>query len=192
MMRPGGAATSKASPTYPVQLSVPNQLVYSIHEYGPEIASQFWFFASNFPNNLPALWDKRFGYVAEQNTAPVWVGEFGGPEYDASSTPKEIAWETKFISYIEAHQLPWSFWDLNPNSSGTGGILENDWTTVDPFKLGLLSPLLAPPPALVSAVSRKPGAPAGRRSSFSPSPRQSSRGRALRSRSAAEYWLRHR
>ena len=43
---------------HPVRLDVPNRLVYSTHEYPESIYPQSWFNASNYPDNLPAVWDK--------------------------------------------------------------------------------------------------------------------------------------
>eukprot|EP01037_Dinobryon_pediforme_P044289 gene44289-55962_t len=40
--------------------------------------------------------------------------------------------------------MSWAFWCLNPNSGDTGGILLNDWQSVDTHKLSFLTPSLAP------------------------------------------------
>jgi endoglucanase len=45
---------------YPVRLDVPHRLIYSIHEYPETIYPQAWFSASNYPDNLPAVWDKHW------------------------------------------------------------------------------------------------------------------------------------
>ena len=42
----------------PVQLAVPNRLVYSAHDYSPKVWQQSWFADPKFPANLPALWDR--------------------------------------------------------------------------------------------------------------------------------------
>src|SRR5438270_6139184 len=46
--------------------------------------------------------------------------------------------------YIRAHGLSYTFWCVNPNSGDTGGLLEDDWTTVNPAKMALLRTDLAP------------------------------------------------
>jgi len=61
-----------------------NKLVYSIHDY-PGTAQTLsgqnvlpWFTASNYPNNLDdQAWRPFWGYLVEENTAPIFVGEFG-------------------------------------------------------------------------------------------------------------------
>ncbi|MBO0797568.1 MAG: glycoside hydrolase family 5 protein, partial [Blastocatellia bacterium] len=60
-----------------VTLNVPNRLVYSAHEYATSVYTQPWFNDPTFPNNLPSVWDKFWGFPYKQNIAPVWVGEFG-------------------------------------------------------------------------------------------------------------------
>ena len=61
--------------TAPVRLNVANRLVYSAHDYPSTVASQPWFTASNYPNNLPGVWDTHWGYIAKQGIAPVWLGD---------------------------------------------------------------------------------------------------------------------
>ncbi len=49
----------------PVLLTNKKKLVYSPHVYGPAVKSQPYFSASNFPSNMPAIWDAHFGSVAD-------------------------------------------------------------------------------------------------------------------------------
>ena len=37
----------------------------------------------------------------------------------------------------------WTFWALNPNSGDTGGLLKDDWVSVNQAKYNLLKPYLA-------------------------------------------------
>jgi endoglucanase len=131
-----------AAGRYPVRLSVPHQLVYEAHDYGPEVSDQSWFHDPAFPDNLAGVWDRHWGYLPQQGIAPVLVGEFGGKAVDRGA---EGTWIHTLMGYIRAHGLSYAFWCLNPNSSDTGGLLENDWTTVDPAKMALLRADLAPP-----------------------------------------------
>ncbi|MNZ39831.1 Endoglucanase E1 precursor [compost metagenome] len=125
---------------YPVKLNVPNRLVYSAHDYGPGVHHQSWFNASNFPNNLPALWDKYWGYISKQGIAPVLVGEFGGRAVDTQSL--EGKWQRKLVSYIQENNLYWTYWSLNPNSGDTGGLLLDDWNTWSKDKQEMLKPIM--------------------------------------------------
>ncbi|SDG26976.1 endoglucanase [Fontibacillus panacisegetis] len=125
---------------YPVKLNVPDRLVYSAHDYGPGVHHQSWFNASNFPNNLPALWDKYWGYISKQGIAPVLVGEFGGRAVDTQSL--EGKWQRKLVSYIQENKLYWTYWSLNPNSGDTGGLLLDDWNTWSKDKQEMLKPIM--------------------------------------------------
>jgi len=126
---------------FPVQLSVPNQLVYSAHDYPSSVASQPWFSASNYPANLPAVWDQHWGYLTKQNIAPVLLGEFGTRLATASDTQ----WLATLSNYLKANpNISWTFWDWNPNSGDTGGILQDDWRTVNTAKMTYLTPILFP------------------------------------------------
>ena len=62
---------------YPVTLSSPGHVVYSAHDYGPNLFQQTWFNSSTTPASLDAVWNANWGYLYSQDIAPVWVGEFG-------------------------------------------------------------------------------------------------------------------
>ncbi|BDI34548.1 endoglucanase [Capsulimonas corticalis] len=124
----------------PVQLNVANQLVYSVHDYPSTVGSQPWFSDPSYPSNLPGVWDKHWGYIAKQNIAPVWIGEFG----TLDQTTSDQQWFSSIASYIAANQLSFTYWCWNPNSGDTGGILQDDWNTVNTNKQSVLQPLLAP------------------------------------------------
>ena len=123
---------------FPVTLQIPNRLVYSAHEYPGSMYPQPWFNDPNYPNNLPAVWDKYWGYLAA-NT-PVLIGEFG----TRLQTDKDRQWFQKFGSYIQAKHLNWTFWSLNPNSGDTGGLLLDDWLSVQQEKQSLLKTIQYP------------------------------------------------
>ncbi|HYX14711.1 MAG TPA: cellulase family glycosylhydrolase [Nostoc sp.] len=127
---------------YPVRLSRSNKLVYSPHEYGAGVYNQPYFSASNFPKNLISRWQIGFNYIASQNIAPILIGEFGGRQVDLNS--KEGIWQNELVKYIQKNNLSFTYWSWNPNSSDTGGILLDDWQSVDLPKQQLLSQLLPP------------------------------------------------
>lgn len=128
--------------TYPVVLNVPNRLVYSVHDYAATITPQPWFYASNYPNNLPGVWDSYWGYVYKQGIAPVWVGEFG----TRLQTYSDRQWLTQLVSYLGsgASGVNWTFWCWNPDSGDTGGILNDDWSTVNQAKESKLTAIMYP------------------------------------------------
>ena len=125
--------------TYPVQLSVAGRLVYSAHDYPASVYNQPWFSAANYPSNLPGVWDAHWGYLARTNVAPVWLGEFG----TKLLTTSDQQWLTALTQYLGTGSggINWTFWSWNPDSGDTGGILNDDWTTVNTQKQSYLTPI---------------------------------------------------
>ncbi|MFI7388100.1 cellulase family glycosylhydrolase [Streptomyces sp. NPDC049813] len=130
----------------PVRLAVANRLVYSAHDYATSVAQQPWFNDPSFPANMPGIWDKNWGYIFKQNIAPVWLGEFG----TTLQSPVDQKWLAALVDYLRptgtygADSLSWTFWSWNPNSGDTGGILKDDWQSVDTVKDGYLASIKAP------------------------------------------------
>jgi hypothetical protein len=120
--------------SHPIVLSKPDKLVYSPHEYGPEVFQQPWFFNNDFPNNMEAIWDNAFGYIVKENIAPLLVGEFGISSMGGYEG-KAGVWFKTFVNYLIDNVISWTFWALNPNSGDTGGMLDNDWVSVVQWKL---------------------------------------------------------
>ncbi len=121
---------------YPVRLSVADKLVYSAHDYGPEVYKQSWLKASNFPNNLPEVWQQHWAYLQKVGTAPVFMGEFGGGSMGQDA---EGVWQRSLISFLKTNNISYAYWAWNPDSGDTGGILQNDWKTVNQSKLDVLN-----------------------------------------------------
>ncbi|WP_046734053.1 cellulase family glycosylhydrolase [Streptomyces humi] len=131
---------------YPVRLDVANRVVYSAHDYATSVAQQSWFSDPSFPANMPGVWDSYWGYIFKQDIAPVWVGEFG----TTLASTVDQKWLAALVSYLRptstygADSFQWTFWSWNPNSGDTGGILKDDWATVDTVKDGYLASVKAP------------------------------------------------
>ena len=130
---------------FPVRLSRPDKLVYSAHDYGPEVWQQSWLKAPNFPKNLPDVWQNHWAYLQNQGIAPVYVGEFGGAMNDGP----EGVWLSSLVNFLNQQHISYTYWSWNPDSGDTGGLLKNDWTTVDQARLNILRsyqwPMLAQP-----------------------------------------------
>jgi endoglucanase len=124
---------------FPVRLNVANRLVYSAHEYPHEVAAQSWFNDPAFPNNMPALWTRWWGFLHANNVAPVLVGEFGTRLADT----QDRQWLGALTSYLGSGVggISWTYWSWNPNSGDTGGILQDDWATVNASKMSFLTPI---------------------------------------------------
>ena len=148
---------------YPVALNVSGRVVYSPHDYPSSVYPQAWFSDPTYPSNLPSIWDKNWGYLYRQGVAPILLGEFGSRLQTAS----DQLWANKLLQYIQgdldgngvsdvpAGQLgmSWLWWSWNPDSNDTGGILNDDWTTVNQAKMALLQAAEFQLPALNSEGS---------------------------------------
>jgi endoglucanase len=137
----GGGLSDVASKQ--VTLGVANRVVYSTHDYPSTVYNQSWFSASNYPDNLPPLWDSTFGYIAKQGIAPVFVGEFG----TKLATTSDQKWLAALVDYIKTNNLSFGYWSFNPNSGDTGGLVGDDWTTPQTAKLTALAPILTAVPS---------------------------------------------
>ena len=128
---------------FPVRLNRPNKLVYSAHEYATSVFPQEWFDDPTFPANLPAIWDQQWGYLERENIAPVLLGEFGSTLRD----PRDVTWLRELMRYLGTGVtgMDFTYWSWNPNSGDTGGIVLDDWRTVDQNKYSILQPYLIPP-----------------------------------------------
>ncbi len=130
---------------YPVRLKVANKLVYSPHEYGPGVWSQSWFKDPAYPRNLPQVWNKYWGFIHEQNVAPILVGEFGGRRVDAESP--EGKWQRALLSFMKEQGMHFTYWAFNANSGDTGGIIDEEdreWRAVVPEKVEFLAQYQGP------------------------------------------------
>lgn len=152
---------------YPVRLNVSGRLVYSPHDYPASVYQQSWFSAPNYPANLPSVWDANWGYLFRQGTAPVLLGEFG----TKLQTTSDQLWFQEISDYLGGdlngdgtsdltagqQGMSWTYWSWNPNSGDTGGILQDDWTTVWQNKVNVLQPIefTFPTPVNSAVIGRK-------------------------------------
>ena len=111
----------------PVRLNTAGHLVYSAHDYPASVYAQTYFSDPSYPNNLPAVWDKNWGYLFRTGTAPVLLGEFGSN----LATASDQAWYSKMVSYLKGdldgngtndlkagqQGISWTYWSWNPDLS---------------------------------------------------------------------------
>lgn len=104
------------------------KLVLSPHVYGPDVYVQPYFdYLEGFPFILPYVWDAHWGYLRDNYTLA--IGEFGGKYGEGD--PRDVIWQNWFVDYLIKKDICNVFyWSWNPNSGDTGGILDNDWTSV--------------------------------------------------------------
>jgi len=102
---------------YPVTLGSPGHVVYSAHDYGPAEFQQTWFNSSTTGASLDAVWNKFWGYIPQQNIAPLWVGEFGtgnaAADVSDSTAGSQGQWFSSLLAYIKSNDLSWTYWALN-------------------------------------------------------------------------------
>ncbi len=127
--------------TEPVVLDQDDKVVYSPHEYATSVFRQPWFDEPEFPENLDEIWDRFWGYLEEDEIAPVMVGELG----TTLAAEEDRVWLETLLAYLDEQGAGFTYWTFNPNSGDTGGILEDDWTTVDAEKMAFLEPYLLGP-----------------------------------------------
>lgn len=131
----------------PVVLDQEGKLVYSPHDYPDSVYSQPWFTDGS---NLYDVFRENWGFIHEEGIAPIFVGEFGS----RLETDLDKAWADAIVAYLGgdydgdgsvdpgANAMNFAWWSWNPNSSDTGGILEDDWRTIRQNAVDLLDPLL--------------------------------------------------
>ncbi|MBC7406437.1 MAG: glycoside hydrolase family 5 protein, partial [Candidatus Parcubacteria bacterium] len=155
-----------------------NKLAFAPHVYGPDVYAQPYFNDTTFAN-MPAIWDDHFGSVQAAGNS-VAFGEFGG-KYGGGD-PRDVAWQNKIVDYqIAKGMCSFFFWSWNPNSGDTGGILNDDWTTVSTAKYNNLKRLMDAPACQGGSVPSNSSSPASSiassaANSVSSSPNSSSAG----------------
>jgi endoglucanase len=120
---------------FPVRLSQPDKLVYSVHDYGPEIYMQRWFMTSHLSASLAEAWQQHWAYLQQDGTAPVLLGEFGGRSMGGDLGGR---WQRDLVAYVKRYDINYTYWSWTPDSGDTGGMLQDDWTTIDPSKRAIL------------------------------------------------------
>ena len=156
---------------FPVTLSSAGHVVYSAHDYGPNLFQQTWFNSSTTAASLDAVWNRYWGYIYAQGTAPVWVGEFGtgnaSSDVESSAAGSQGQWFQSLVSYISGNKwMGWTYWALNGEDSYD--LLDNNYDAapVSSLKQSLLAgmefplpgagsggpPPSTPPPATLSCA----------------------------------------
>lgn len=117
--------------TRPVELSQPNKLVYSAHVYA---WSGWGSWAGRFKQQSYGTFrqamKKNWGYLLEQEIAPVWVGEIGAT---SRPTKGDANYWFNLWRYLKAVDADFGYWAINTRKP-TGdkesySILAADWQT---------------------------------------------------------------
>jgi len=133
----------------PVALNVRDQLVYSAHDYGPNLYAQPWFNSSTTQSSLYAIWNQFWGYISSDGSAPVWLGEFGtnnnNSDLENTAAGSQGQWFEGLISYFQANpSIGWTYWALNGEDSY--GLLDNNYdaTPANAQKVSMLASIQFP------------------------------------------------
>jgi aryl-phospho-beta-D-glucosidase BglC (GH1 family) len=159
-----GVATAPVLLHFADGSSARSQLVYSAHDYGPDLCSTScpWFNTTTTYESLVQIWDQYWGYIAQDPTkpyaAPVWVGEFGTcdtqPSCVASTAPgSQGQWFSSLVRYIAERHLSWAYWAANGTESDARdrvygaldwyGFFDHTWSTPYPMLVDALHTILS-------------------------------------------------
>jgi endoglucanase len=147
---------------YPVVLSVPNQLVYEVHQYGPRKFQMPWYNDLSYRAQLRA-WRGQWSFVLDtphaSYAAPVWLGEFGTCTDDPTCVEgraSQARWLGDILHFLRDHpEVAWSFFALNGTNANNcrtnNGLLNARWNRLAsvPLQRALMAAQPAPPPASV-------------------------------------------
>ena len=123
-----------------IKLTVPNKVVYSVHEYPTEVSKTGQGTGADYISYMNTVW----GWFYIKNIAPVFVGECG----DNMRTTAGQDWANTFIAYINGNLdsqggptfsgnqqgISWSWWDFERVQTRRVpgfGILDSTATGVD-------------------------------------------------------------
>ena len=116
--------------TLPVTLPVKDKLFMLPHVYGSSCYPQVYFTATDFPKNMPPIWDNQWGCVKGPS---VCLGEWGGWGKGSDSV-----WHNALADYLIANDRRDNFYWCCGCSGDTGQIFEADFVTPVQWKIDLL------------------------------------------------------
>ena len=127
---------------YPVNLGqYQSQLVYSPHDYGPEVYNQTWFYLKDSSKTftrqtlLDDYWYDTWAYLVEENISPLLMGEWGGwVDAEHDKTGENVHWMQELRDYMIDKHIHHTFWCFNENSSDTGGLVYDNFQKWDDVK----------------------------------------------------------
>ena len=122
----GGAPEGDLRPVLarPVRLRAPRKVVYSIHAYPGEISGA-WPDAGAV---AVARYESRWGFVARQRIAPLWIGEMGASDPGAGGSAHD--WAETLLAYMNGFDPPLSgsWWTIGaPGAGAKPNGLQHAW-----------------------------------------------------------------
>jgi len=124
--------------SHPVVLNVANQLVYSAHTYPSTVDTETWNSVYNKVPDVTVAWTKQFGYIAQQNMAPLFIGEYGANYTSAT----DLSWMKALTAYANTQAgvalqpgqqgLSTAYWAWNAYPGTTlVGLTQPDYATAN-------------------------------------------------------------
>ena len=117
------------------------QIVYSPHDYGPEVHNQSWFYLTDDTKTfdrqslLDDYWYDSWAYLVEEGRYPLLMGEWGGWVDEAhDKTGENRHWLQEIRDYMTDKHIHHTFWCFNENSSDTGGLVYDNFQKWDDVK----------------------------------------------------------
>lgn len=118
----------------PVRLTVENKVVYEAHVYSwsgwGTLAGMYGKrkFYESFRDSMRRNW----GYLLEQDIAPVWVGEFGSGD---NAGPMDRQYWNHLMKWLRECDADWGYWAMNPRKPRdeereSYGLIRDDWQSV--------------------------------------------------------------
>jgi hypothetical protein len=114
---------------HPVRLEQPGKVVYSLHDYP-------WFHDDQQPaERFAGELRKRAGFIAEQEIAPLWLGEFStsfaepeGASGHGFATDAGAHWWSNMRAWLATSDADWCWWGLNgSHAQGTMPVTNQRW-----------------------------------------------------------------
>ncbi len=124
--------------TRPVKLSLPDRVVYSAHVYSWSGWGSGTSYSKRSYESFAAEMQRNWGFLLEEMSAPVWVGEFGVPDNPGEGDAHY--WENLML-YLRISDADFGYWALNPrkphlNEKEHYGVVEDDWKTpIEDYRL---------------------------------------------------------
>lgn len=134
------AGDLRGAKDHPVVLPVANRLVYEAHDYG------YWYNRENTPSYeaFARGLDDKWGFLVENGTAPVWLGEFGNCNNPTGRCLRDVSssWQAQWWAYVRRYiaerSLDWGIWSLDGtqsrapgrtfNATESYGVLNSTWS----------------------------------------------------------------
>jgi endoglucanase len=115
----------------PIKLSIPGRVVYSSHVYKWSGWSTLVPYSKRSYASFATDMERNWGYLINENIAPVWVGEFG---ITSRAEEGDMNYWNHLMEYLEDVDADWGYWAINPHKpetygNETYGLLSDDWET---------------------------------------------------------------